>query len=121
MSKIFRVLQETNLIDLEEFTLLGGVLDLARRLADGDEAERFRRLGIESRIRSERRKPRMVEVLIRLPAPAGDSQRRWAQKLGLIEWTPSEFRAVIPLRSLPDLEIKCREMNYEFTSARGDS
>jgi hypothetical protein len=108
-------------LTVEEYTLLGGLLDLARRLADGDEAERFRRLGIESRIRSERRKPRMVEVLIRLPAPAGEPQRRWAQKLGLIEWMPSEFRAVIPLWSLSELEIKCGEMNYEITSARSDS
>jgi hypothetical protein len=61
--------------------------------------------------------PRRVEVLVRLPRPATEAQRRWALTVGFIDWTSSEYRAAIALRALADLETRCGERGSEMTSA----
>lgn len=112
MSKALRVLTESKLIDLDEPILLGALLDLARRI-EGN-VEHYRHLGIETRVRRDRQKPGMVEVLIEIPADATGHQRRWMERRDLMQWSPRIFRGVVAKKCLAELAEECRSKQYEI-------
>lgn len=115
MSKALRVLTDSKLIDLDEPILLGALLDLAQRI-DAN-VEHYRHLGIETRIRWDRQKSGMVEVLIEIAADATDHQRRWMERRDLMQWSPRIFRGVVAKKCLAELAEECRSKQYEFKSA----